>query len=64
MYGMKENIRINSEGINSERIRILESTTRMRYLLGNNPTAELIRILQRYCNENQISKADNQKINL
>lgn len=32
-------------------IRTLESETRMRYLLGNNPMGELIRIVQRECNK-------------
>lgn len=32
-------------------LRTLESETRMRYLLGNNPMGELIRITQRVCNK-------------
>lgn len=36
--------------------RKLESDTRMRYLLGNNPMGELIRITQRACNKKDEGK--------
>jgi hypothetical protein len=30
-------------------VRILESDTRMRYLLGNNPMGELIKVVSNQC---------------
>jgi hypothetical protein len=31
------------------KVRILESDTRMRYLLGNNPIGELVKVVSNQC---------------
>lgn len=55
VYNTDNNNKLNNI-INKMR-RKLESDTRLRYLLGNNPMGELIRITQRAC----INKKDERK---
>ena len=37
-------------------VRILESDTRMRYLLGNNPMGELIKVVSNQCKKIESKK--------
>ncbi len=37
-------------------LRVLESDTRMRFLIGNNPMGEIVKILNRECKRKHITK--------